>query len=43
MVEGEREREREREGERERIQSRLCADSIEPNVGFELTNRETIT
>ena len=31
----------EREGQR--IQSRLSADSREPGVGFELTNRETMT
>ena len=30
-----------REGQR--IRSRLCADSSEPDVGLELTNREIVT
>ena len=48
----ERKRERDRalqlgEGQRERgrqkIQSRLCLESIEPDVGLELTNHEIVT
>ena len=34
-------RQREREGQK--IPSTLCADSSEPNVGLELTNREIMT
>ena len=34
---------RERERERERVQSGLRADSSEPHVGLELTNRELMT
>ena len=32
-----------RERGRQRIQSRLCADSNEPDVGLRLTNREIMT
>ena len=38
-----RERERERERERRRIPSRLCAVSVEPNEGLDLTNCEIVT
>ena len=51
MRDREREREREslhtqgkgRERGRQRIPSRLCAVSIEPDTGLELTNREIMT
>ena len=36
-------REKQRQGERERIPSRLHAASTEPDVGFELLNREIVT
>ena len=41
--ERERERERDRERERERILSMLCTDSVEPDIGLELPNHETMT
>ena len=37
MGEGQRER------EEQRIQSRLCADNTEPDVGLEFTNSEIMT
>ena len=47
MREKEKEQEQEEKGQRERgrqrIQSGLCADSREPDVGLELTNREIMT
>ena len=41
--EREREREKERERERERIPTRLCAVTMEPEVGLSVTNREMVT
>ena len=41
--EEQRERGRERERERETIPSRLCAVSVEPEAGLELTNLEMVT
>ena len=38
---GEGQREKEREGQR--IQSRLCTDSSEPDLGLELKNRGIVT
>ena len=41
LLESKQGRGREREGQR--IQSRLCSDSTEPDVGLELTNCEIVT
>ena len=43
VSERERERGRGRERGGQRICSRLCAESREPDVGLELTNREIMT
>ena len=40
---GEGPKEREREREREKIQSRLCADSRQPDTGLEPTNPKIVT